>query len=147
MAKIKINKNQLLPTFDYTITVLNKLKAIHSASKLDVWKKTILHNCFYSSKTVSNITGTTVAVGSNFICRVPKNAKYRPYNVWQKDLTGFTFNTGDYIFLGELEEEDITAKNIISIVNKYKPNVFEIKTFKDNTGAIELYEHYHLEGV
>lgn len=147
LAMVKWNKKQMLPTFDYTITILNKLKATHSATKLDVWKKTVLHNCFFSTQAIRNISGSTVSVGSNFICRIPKNEEYRPYNEWMQDLEGFTFSTGDYIIKGEVIEDIITPNNIRSVIEKYKPNAFEIRFFKDNTGTVEFLEHYHLEGV
>ena len=144
---MKINKNQMLPTFGDTITILNKLKAIHSASKMDIWKKTVLDNCFFSSQAVRNIKGTTVTMGNNFICRVPKNKDYSPYNEWSKDLTGFTFSTGDFIVNGIVTEEIIDANNIKKIIEQYKPNTFEIRFFKDNTNSIPLLAHYHLGGV
>ncbi len=145
--RIKWNKNQMLPTFGYTITVLNRLKAKHSTTKLDIWKKTVLHNCFLSTQAIRSITGTTVSISNNFICRVPKNENYRPYNDWIYDLEGFTFSTGDYVIKGEIQEDIIEPNNIRDIVDKYRPNAFEIRLFKDNTGAIEVLEHYHLEGV
>lgn len=144
---MKWNKKQLLPTFNQKITILNKLKGIDSATRLDVWKKTTLDSCFFNTQTVRNINGTTVTVGHNFICRVPKNENYRPYNEWIEDLEGFTFSTGDYIIKGEVTEDLITLDNIKKIIAKYKPNAFEIRFFKDNTGTIGLLEHYHLEGV
>lgn len=145
--RVKWNKNQPLPTFDYTITILNKLKATHSTTKLDIWKKTVLDNCYFSTQAVRNISGSTVTVGNNYICRIPKNINYRPYNQWIEDLEGFTFSTGDYIVKGEVTEDIITPNNIRSIVDKYRPNAFEIRFFKDNTGIVEFLEHYHLEGV
>ena len=47
----------------------------------------------------------------------------------------------------EIEEEIITPQTVITLVQKYRPNACEIRSFKDNTGTIELAEHYHLEGV
>ncbi|MDE6357908.1 MAG: hypothetical protein K2L15_04895 [Eubacteriales bacterium] len=144
---MKFNKKQRLPTFNQKITVLNKIKATHSTTRLDVWKKTTLDSCFFNAQAVRNINGTTVTMGNNFICRVPKNDNYRPYNKWIEDLEGFTFSTGDYIVKGEVTEDLITPDNIRKVVEKYKPNAFEVRFFKDNTGIIAFLEHYHLEGV
>ena len=145
--KINKNKQQLLTTFNCTITILNKLDGINSKTGLDVWKKTVLHNCFFSTQAIRNISGTTVSIGNNFVCRIPKNNNYKPYNEWIDNLEGFTLSTGDFIIKGEIEEDIITPNNIRSVVEKYSPNAFEIRCFKDNTNTIKVLEHYHLEGV
>ena len=69
LCKMKVNfkPGQLLPTFDYTITILNKLKAQHSETKQDIWKKTVVKNCAWSSNLVRNIAGTAVSVGASYI--------------------------------------------------------------------------------
>lgn len=146
---VKWKQGQLLPTFDYTITILNKLKATDSATKLDVWKKTVINNCAWSSNIVRNVSGTTVSVGTSFVVRIPKSDEYKPYNEWKdsETLEGFTFSTGDYLIKGEITEDVITPNNVQTIVNQHRPEAFEIRYFKDNTGTIELAEHYHIEGV
>lgn len=145
--KVRWKQGQLLPTFDYTITVLNNLAARDSATKLDVWKKTTLKNCAWSSNTVRNVQGTTVSVGSSFVVRVPKSEDYKPYNEWKETLDGFTFSTGDYVIKGEIEEETVTPNTVLDIVSRHKPEAFEVRLFKDNTGTVELAEHYRIEGV
>lgn len=146
---VKWKQGQLLPTFDYTITILNKLKATDSATKLDVWKKTVINNCAWSSNIVRNVQSTTVSVGTSFVVRIPKSDEYKPYNEWKdsETLEGFTFSTGDYLIKGEIAEDVITPNNVQTIVNQHRPEAFEIRYFKDNTGTIELAEHYHIEGV
>lgn len=145
--KITWKKGQMLPTFDYTITVFNKLSYQDSASGLDVWEKTVLHNCYWGSKAVRSVQGTTVSIGSAFVVRVPKNDAYKPYSEWKNDFKdGFTFSTGDFIVKGEVTEE-VTAANIKKVIAKYRPEAFEVRLFRDNTGTIEALEHYHIEGV
>lgn len=147
--KVAWNQYQLLPTFDFTITVLNKLSAKDSVTKQDVWYKTVLHNCAFSSEAVKNVTGTTVGVGNTFISRIPKNEKYLPYSEWKNNPDEhFTLNTGDYIIKGELDESEIVAPNTIqTIYQNHRENAFSIRTFKDNTNVIEVLEHYRVEGV
>lgn len=145
--KIKLNDAQLLPTFDYTITILNKQKAQDSATRQDVWFKTVINNCSWSNSIVRAVAGNTVSVGASYICRIPKDPRYKPYAEWIKDNLGFTISTGDYVIKGEVEEDIVNPQNIQTIIRKYRPNAFEIKYFKDNTGNIELMEHYHVEGV
>lgn len=144
--RITWKPGQMLPTFDYTITVLNKLAARDSATKLDVWKATVLHNCSWSGRAERSVSGNTVSVGNVFVVRVPKSADYHPYNKWKESMDGFTFSTGDYIIRGEVTEE-ITPDTVQNIVNAHKPEAFIVKLFQDNTGTVEALEHYHIEGV
>lgn len=144
--RITWKPGQMLPTFDYTITVLNKLAARDSATKLDVWKATVLHNCSWSGRAERSVSGSTVSVGNVFVVRVPKSADYHPYHEWKDTMDGFTFSTGDYIIRGEITEE-VTPNTVLNIVNSHKPEAFIVKMFQDNTGTIEALEHYHIEGV
>lgn len=144
--RITWEPGQMLPTFDYTITVLNKLAARDSATKLDVWKSTVLHNCSWSGKAERSMDGNNAVVGNVFVVRVPKSDYYHPYNEWKESMDGFTFSTGDYIVRGEVTEE-VTSSTIQNIVNAHKPEAFIIKLFQDNTGTVEALEHYHIEGV
>lgn len=144
--RITWKPGQMLPTFDYTITVLNKLAAKDSATKLDVWKSTVLHNCAWSGKAERSMDGNNATVGNVFVVRVPKSADYHPYNEWKETMDGFTFSTGDYIIRGEVTEE-VTPSTVQDIVNRHKPEAFIVKMFQDNTGTVEALEHYHIEGV
>lgn len=144
--RITWKSGQMLPTFDYTITVLNKLSARDSATKLDVWKSTVLHNCSWSGKAERSMDGNNAVVGNVFVVRVPKSADYHPYNEWKESMDGFTFSTGDYIIRGEVTDE-VTPNTVQSIINAHKPEAFIIKLFQDNTGTVEALEHYHIEGV
>lgn len=146
-STIKINQNQLLPTFDYTITLINKLKATDSATKVESYYKTVLHNCAFTTESIRNVQGSTTSVGNVYVTRIPKNMNYKPYSEWVSSLDGFTISLDDYVIKGEIEEEVITPQTIAKIINKYRPNAFQIRSFKDNTGTIELAEHYKLEGV
>ena len=144
--RITWKPGQMLPTFDYTVTVLNKLAARDSATKLDVWKATVLHNCSWSGHAERSVQGNTVSVGNSYVSRVPKSPDYHPYNKWKEDMEGFTFSTGDYLVRGEITEE-VTPQTVQNIVASHRPEAFMVKFFQDNTGTIEALEHYHLEGV
>lgn len=144
--RITWNQGQMLPTFDYTITVLNKLSARDSVTKLDVWKATVLHHCAWSGKAVRSVQGSEISIGNSFIVRVPKSENYHPYNEWKENMNGFTFSTGDYIIKGEVTDE-VTPNTVQNIVNAHKPEAFIVKFFQDNTKTVEALEHYHLEGV
>lgn len=139
--------NSLLPHWNDTVTVVNKLAARDSATKLDTWKKTVLHNCFFKQLVQRDIAGTTVSVGTSSICRIPKNPDFKPYHEWKEDISdGFTLSAGDYIFKGELNE-DVTADNIVSLYNSHKPNAMSVKAVSDNSDFLGLAEHYRAEGI
>ena len=116
--------------FNDTITILNKTK--NAETKKDEWHKTILTGCNWSTKTVRNVSGSTASVGYTLSCRIPYKGKK------------VVINLGDYAVKGEVKEE-VTADNIVKLINSYRPNAFMIKSFKDNTS--DRLKHYHIEGV
>lgn len=144
--RIKWKPGRPLPTFDHTITVLNKLAARDSPTKLDLWKKTIIPNCAWTAQSVRSAAGAEISIGGAFVVRVPETEHYRPYHNWKESLEGVTFSTGDYIIKGEVEEE-VTAQNVQNVVNRHRPEAFELRYFRDNTGAAKGLGHYHLEGT
>lgn len=139
----------LTPTFNKTITVLNKLAAKDSATGKDVWYKTVLTDCSFMGDVVRNATGNTVGVGNAYVCRIPKNDNYLPYSEWRNNRDGhFTLNVGDYVFLGTLAETEIPTPNTIqAIYQAHKDTAFVIKAFSDNTGTIGMLQHYRVDGV
>lgn len=147
--RISFKEGQMLPTFDSTVTVLNRLKGQDSLTKQDVWYTTVLENCDFSQSTERSVSGNVVSVGGVYRCLIPKSKKYLPYSEWKKSPDGrLTFSEGDYIIKGKLSEDELPTPNTIQkIFQAHRPDAFQIKTFSNNTGIIELAEHYHLEGV
>lgn len=143
--RVTWKKDQLTPTFDYTITVLNRYENDPETFG-DGWKKTIIPLCSWTCQTVRTVNNGNVEIGSSYVVRIPKNPDYKPYKEWLKTLDGFTLSTGDYVIKGEVTEE-VTPSNIITLMEKYRPDAFEIRTVKDNTGIIEALEHYRVEGI
>lgn len=138
-----------LPTFNNTITVLNRRDGRDSPDHLDAWKKTVLTLCAWKQTETRSQSGriseaVEVNEGEDYLVRVPPSEYYRPYSEWKKDMAGFTFSPGDYIIKGEIPEE-VTAENVQSVVTKYRPGAFEVRLFRDNTGTGYL-DHYRLEG-
>lgn len=138
-----------LPTFRHTITLLNKLDGKDSPDHLDAWKKTVLHHCAWKQTQTQDqgtrlSDGVEVNRGADYLARVPPSAEYRPYSDWKADMAGFTFSPGDYVIKGEISES-VTPENVQSMVNKYRPNAFQVQLFRDNTGTGYL-DHYRLEG-
>lgn len=116
--------------FHDTITVLSKYR--NPDTRKDEWSKTVLTDCNWASKVVRNVSGSTASIGYTLSCRIP----YKGVQA--------KFNLGDYVVKGKVTE-DVTANNIVSLINSYRPNAFMIKSFKDNTS--DRLKHYHLEGV
>lgn len=135
-----------LPTFNNTITVLNRRDGKDSPDHLDAWRKTVLTLCAWKHTETRSQSGEAVEVneGEDYLVRVPPSEYYRPYSEWKKDMAGFTFSPGDYIIKGEIPEE-VTAENVQSVVSKYRPGAFEVRLFRDNTETGYL-DHYRLEG-
>lgn len=147
--RISFKSGQLLPTFDYTITVINRLKGQHSATKQDVWYATVIHNCDFTVSVERAVNGNVVSVGGVYKCLIPKQSNYLPYNEWKSNPDGnLTFSEGDYIIKGTLAEDELPTPNTIQkIFQAHRPDAFQVKMFSDRTGTIELAEHYELEGV
>ena len=146
---VSFTNTQLLPTFDYTVTLLNRIKAQDSITKRDVWHTTVVRNCFFEVTTVRQAQGNNVSMGGAYKCLIPKQENYLPYHLWVKSPdNNLTFSEGDYIIRGELAEDEIvTPESVVKIVRQHKPDAFQIRTFTDRTGTIELAEHYDVEGV
>lgn len=138
-----------LPTFRHTITVLNKRDGLDSPDHLDAWKKTVLKQCAWKQTETQSQSGrvsddTEISEGAEYLVRVPPSTEYRPYSAWKEDMEGFTFSPGDYVLKGEITEE-VTAETVQSIVSQHRPDAFEVRLFRDNTGSGYL-DHYRLEG-
>lgn len=130
---------------DKTITILNRVKAIDSPSKVDTWYKTVVKDCMWTSRTNRTLNGKDVIISQSLVCRIPSHAQYKDYKQWVKDPNKFfTLVAGDYAILGEVTEE-ITPQNILTIVNKYKPDAFQINSIRIN--AVGILDHYKIEGV
>ena len=147
--RILMNDRQILPTFDTAITVLNRLKSKDSVTKQDVWYATIIPDCDWTQETIRNVSGNTVSVGGAYKTLIPKQANYLPYNEWKSKPDGnLTFTEGDFVIKGVLDFEEIPTPNTIQkIYQNHRPQAFQIKSFKDLTGIIELAEHYEIEGA
>lgn len=143
--RIRWKPGQVLPTFDTTITVLNRRAGMDSPDNLDAWKKTVLHGCFWSAQTIRSVSGADISLASSYLVRVPRSSAYRTYDAWKSDMVGFTFSTGDIIVKGEVKE-DVTPESARDILRRY-PDSFTVSLFRDNSGAVEALEHYRLEGV
>ncbi len=144
--RVRWKKGQLTPTFDHTITILNRLNGCDSGDKIDKWKKTTLHLCSWTYQAVRTNSGASMLVDRSCVVRIPKSDTFRPYNEWKTDMDGWTVSLGDYVIKGEVQEE-VTPLTVQQIVNQHRPDAFEVRMFQDATRIIEALGHYRLEGV
>lgn len=116
------------------ITIANKLNRKDSTTGLDVWYKTIIKDVKYKIDKITNVNGTEVSIGQQFIILIPFSEKFKNYNEWKQDSNNknstYTMSQGDYIFLTDVPE-DITPNNIIALRNQYKPNVCEVRSIEE----------------
>nr|WP_295278014.1 hypothetical protein [uncultured Blautia sp.] len=121
----------------HTITLYNRIQAADSDDKVERWKKTVLHKCFWKSKISTSFNGTQANVQNTYVVRIPENENYLPYRelikgkflehdwkdteggvildtsgsaivLLKKIIDGFTVSVGDIVVLGECED-DITG--------------------------------------
>lgn len=132
------------------VTILNKLNRKDSTTKLDVWYKTTIQNCAYSTNKVENVSGNVVSVGQTFTILIPFSELYLPYKDWKDSpliASRFTLNPGDYIFLVSSVSEDVTPNTIQTVRNLYEPNVCEIKTITEVEKFGDTQFQFRVEGV
>ena len=132
---------------DKTITVLNRLRSVDSATHKDIWYKTVINQCGWYNEALAQMSkqDTNVVIGGTIKVLIPFNTGYKRYKEWKQSggqINSFTMSNDDYIILGEVQEE-ITPDNVIKVVQSYSPYVCNVKFFReldkrmDNT--IELF--------
>ena len=94
----------------------------------------------------------TASMASVYTARIAQSPQYLPYREYAKlskeERAGyFTFNIGDIVVKGDCPEE-ITGKtpNTASeLLNRWKPEAFEVTAFSDNTSHM-CEKHYRVGG-
>ena len=130
------------------ITILNKLPRKDSITGLDVWYKTILENIPYKLDKVTDVSGMNVSMGQSFKILLPFSEEYLPYEEWKnKPTEGYTISQGDYIFIGAALEEDVTPSNVVTLKNKYEPNVCKVRVITEVTKRYNTSYQLMIEGV
>lgn len=115
--------------YNQKVTILNKLKRVDSKTGVDVWRKSTADDVAWYTKSARSAGNSSVFIGTYITVLFPFNSRYLPYMEWKKpgNQEGhFTMSSGDYIILGDVDEE-VTAKNIIEVLEKYGENVCQVK--------------------
>ena len=131
------------PNYNQTITVYNCLKgADNPDGKKDVWKRTVLQDCYFKSVISRVEEGKSVRMVNVYTVRIPESEKYRPYSEWSAlpaDIIGahFTLNTEDIIVKGECHETITGASphTASELLKRHKPDAFVVTAISDNTNC------------
>lgn len=131
------------------ITLLNRLQKKDSITGLDIWYKTVITDCEYKKERITDMNGTTVAMGTQFTILIPFTSKYLPYRQWKKleDKTGYyTLSMKDVIVLGDVEG-DVNPSNIISIKNDYSPDSCDIQSIEQVAQRFSANYEFRVGGI
>lgn len=132
----------------FTITLYNRIRATDTSDRKERWIRTVLHNCFWKSQIKTGFRDTDVSSQNVYVVRIPEDARYLPYAEFVKQQAGrFTFSQGDLVVLGECREEITgeTGHTMAQVLNRYRPDAFQITAFADNT-SFPVFRHYRLGG-
>lgn len=135
--------------YNQTITVLNKLRRSDSLTGRDVWYKTIINDAVWYTDSARSAGNSTVYIGSYITVLVPFHDDYLDYLEWRKfgkQDDYFTISVGDYVVKGIVEEE-ITAENIIKVLETYGENVCYVRHHNANHDRFGARVQLKIQGV
>lgn len=118
--------------YNQKVTILNKLKRSDSTNNIDEWHKMVISDAAWYAQVQRTVQNSSVAIGSYIVCLIPYHKEFLAYSDWKQEGQQeghYTISSGDYIVLGEIEEE-VTASNVVSLMSKYEPNVCTVKHFE-----------------
>lgn len=135
--------------YNQRVTILNKLKRTDNKTGVDVWRKSIVDDVVWYTKSARSAGSSSVFIGTYITVLFPFNSRYLPYMEWKKPGNQdehFTMSCGDYIILGDVPE-NITANNIIKVLEQYGENVCQVKHHNANYKRFGARVQLKVEGV
>lgn len=135
--------------YNQRVTILNKLKRTDSKTGVDVWRKSTVDDVVWYTKSARSAGSSSVFIGTYITVLFPFNTRYLPYMEWKKpgnQEEHFTMSSGDYIILGDVPE-NITANNIIKVLEQYGENVCQVKHHNANYKRFGARVQLKVEGV
>ena len=135
--------------YNQRVTILNKLKRTDSKTGVDVWRKSTVDDVVWYTKSARSAGSSSVFIGTYITVLFPFNSRYLPYMEWKKpgNQDGhFTMSSGDYIILGDVPE-NITANNIVKVLEQYGENVCQVKHHNANYKRFGARVQLKVEGV
>ena len=135
--------------YNQRVTILNKLKRTDSKTGVDVWRKSTVDDVVWYTKSARSAGSSSVFISTYITVLFPFNSRYLPYTEWKKPGNQdehFTMSSGDYIILGDVPE-NITANNIIKVLEQYGENVCQVKHHNANYKRFGARVQLKVEGV
>lgn len=135
--------------YNQRVTILNKLKRTDNKTGVDVWRKSTVDDVVWYTKSARSAGSSSVFIGTYITVLFPFNSRYLPYMEWKKPGNQdehFTMSSGDYIILGDVPE-NITANNIIKVLEGYGENVCQVKHHNANYKRFGARVQLKVEGV
>ena len=135
--------------YNQRVTILNKLKRTDSKTGVDVWRKSIVDDVVWYTKSARSAGSSSVFISTYITVLFPFNSRYLPYMEWKKPGNQdehFTMSSGDYIILGDVPE-NITANNIIKVLEQYGENVCQVNHHNANYKRFGARVQLKVEGV
>ena len=135
--------------YNQRVTILNKLKRTDNKTGVDVWRKSTVDDVVWYTKSARSAGSSSVFIGTYITVLFPFNSRYLPYMEWKKpgnQEEHFTMSCGDYIILGDIPE-NITANNIIKVLEQYRENVCQVKHYNANYKRFGARVQLKVEGV
>ena len=135
--------------YNQRVTILNKLKRTDSKTGVDVWRKSTVDDVVWYTKSARSAGSSSVFIGTYITVLFPFNSRYLPYMEWKKPGNQdehFTMSSGDYIILGDVPA-NITANNIIKVLEQYGENVCQVKHHNANYKRFGARVQLKVEGV
>ena len=135
--------------YNQRVTILNKLKRTDSKTGVDVWRKSTVDDVVWYTKSSRSAGSSSVFIGTYITVLFPFNSRYLPYMEWKKpgnQEEHFTMSSGDYIILGDVPE-NITANNIIKVLEQYGENVCQVRHHNANYKRFGAKVQLKVEGV
>ena len=135
--------------YNQRVTILNKLKRTDSKTGVDVWRKSTVDDVVWYTKSARSAGSSSVFIGTYITVLFPFNSRYLPYMEWKKPGNQdehFTMSCGEYIILGDVPE-NITANNIIKVLEQYGENVCQVKHHNANYKRFGARVQLKVEGV
>lgn len=135
--------------YNQTVTIFNKLRRDDSGTGVDEWKKTVIKDAVWYTRSVMTAGGSAAYIGTYHTIDIPYHEEYLDYNDWRelsdKD-SHFTISSGDYVILGEVLE-DVNANNIISVAKKYGERCCMVKNHRTLPQRFGAKVQVSIEGV
>lgn len=137
-----------LPTFDKTVTLFHRIQGTAEEGYTDSWIIVKLNKCSISKAVItrSGVTIKNVDTTTHLKIKTLDIDGYIDELAYKGQQGRYTVSIDDFIFIGDIKEKNVTPKNVIEIVSKYKPNSIRVIEVKQNLTS-GILPHIAIKGV